>query len=102
MKRSPIRPVSKKRQSEGREYTRLAADFKARNPVCWIQHECSGARTTDCHHRVTRARWKDGYLVEANFVAACLEDHAYIHAHSTWATEAGWLASAPPVKERET
>ena len=95
MKRPPIRAVSRKRQSEYREYLRLAAEFKARNPVCWVQHECGGARTTDCHHRVPRARWRAGYLLESNWVAACAGDHAYIHAHPRWAAEAGWLANAP-------
>ena len=97
MKRSPIARQSKKREREDREYARLAKEFKERNPVCWVKFLCDGARTTDCHHRISRARWRAGYLREENFVATCFFDHMHIHTHPEWATENGWMASAPEV-----
>jgi len=97
VKRSPIARQSKKREREGRAYARLSKAFKEANPVCWVKGPHCTTRTVDCHHRVLRSRWKAGYLEESNFVAACFRCHAYIHTHPEWATEQGWMASAPEV-----
>ena len=97
MKRTAINRRSKKRDAEERVYLQMAKEFRERNPVCWVKGPNCTGRTTDCHHRVSRARWRAGYLEESNFVAACFRCHGHIHVNPVWATSEGWMASGPRV-----
>jgi ribosomal protein L32 len=84
MKRSPLRRISKKRQSELREYKKLGENF-LENKVC---EKCGRKRKLDIHHKAGRGRF---YLDVDTWMAVCRECHDYIHKWPKESREKGWL-----------
>ena len=91
-----IRPKSRKRLAEGREYANLRAKLvlhpSARCVVCWEQNG-QEHRPVDLHHR--REMGMGGsYTNPANVVPVCREAHDHIHANAEkdgWSRFMGYL-----------
>ena len=85
MKRSTLRKVSKKRQTEGREYSTLRKFYLADHPTCKV---CQTEPSCDIHHTEGRGRY---YLAIGTFLAVCRTCHQRIHDDPKWAEERGYL-----------
>jgi hypothetical protein len=88
MKRTPLRPRSKKRAALYVQRRRLVAEVLAAHPVCevpWCIHPA-----TDIHEPLTRAR--GGSITDPeNVKAVCRMHHDLIHLEPEWAYEFGFL-----------
>lgn len=84
MKRTRIRPVSRKRAAQDRLYSKLRKVFLDRHPICQV---CSSARATEVHHKAGRGAL---YLDIELWLAACHDCHQRITEHPAWAIEQGW------------
>lgn len=89
-----IRPKSRKRLAEGREYANLRAKLvlhpSARCVVCWEQNG-QEHRPVDLHHR--REMGMGGaYTNPSNVIPVCRNPcHEWIHSHPQEARELGFL-----------
>ena len=79
-----MRPVSKKRQREWKEYKEKTQIF-LENKVC---ERCNKKRRLDVHHKAGRGRF---YLAVDTWMAVCRECHDYIHKWPKESREKGWL-----------
>lgn len=89
-RKTPLRRVSKKRQSENRQYLKQRKAFLEAHPYCEACLEEGEARqATDIHHRNKRngARLLD----EEYWMSVCRKHHDWIHAHPAEARKLGWL-----------
>ena len=87
MKKTPLRRVSKKRQKELREYSKLRKAYLSEHPTCEV---CEEKPATDIHHR--HSRGLGGAFVDlSNFVGVCRSCHRMIHEQPSKARENGWL-----------
>lgn len=96
----PPNKVSPKRKEINADYTKLADEFKRKNPECIVRvnQYCTG-KTESVHHKRGRGR----YLLDVStFLPCCLSCHGYIEAHPKEAKEKRWsesrLASNEPHK----
>lgn len=80
-----MRRVSKKRQKESREYSRLRKDFLQELPYCEV---CARSKSTDIHHRKGRGKY---YLDVESWLSTCRSCHDRIHRNPIWAREKGFL-----------
>jgi hypothetical protein len=87
MKRTPLRKVSKKRQKELREYSKLRKAHLSEHPTCEV---CKERQATDIHHILARGRG-GGLNDTGNFLAVCRPCHTLIHEKPSYARENGWL-----------
>lgn len=100
MKRTPIRPVSKKRARLLRERKKLTDSMKREGPVCcgfvvWEEDSRGvdmgyfcGRRADDLHEIVSRAR--GGSITdEANVIPLCRVHHIWVTEHPKEAAELG-------------
>lgn len=87
LKRSPLRAVSKKRQKENRQYTKLRAEYLEEHPVCEI---CDSQRADQIHHRARRG---SNFLNADTFLALCANCHHTIETNGRWAREMGYIIS---------
>lgn len=87
--RHSIRPRSRKRANQEREYSKLRRKFLIENPVCQV--EGCGCEATDVHHRGGRIgkRLTDVSL----FMAVCRSHHNYIELHPQEAKAKGFSIS---------
>lgn len=99
MRRSPLAPVSKKRQQlnvKRRAFVRRMLDERqrceagARIVMLDTRHRCAFV-PVDVHEIVTRARGGD-ILDESNVLAICRLCHDWIHDHPQAASSVGLLA----------
>lgn len=86
LRRTRLRPVSKKRAKEGRTYSELRKEFLAANAWCLV---VAGKRTTEIHH--TAGRSGANYLDVSTWMAVSREGHVWIHAHPKESRARGWL-----------
>jgi 5-methylcytosine-specific restriction endonuclease McrA len=87
LKRTPIRPVSKRRVRENSLRRRVVLETFGRNPTC----ERCGARPADDVHELT-PRSKGGSIVDpANLTVLCRPCHDAVHLNPTTARAEGWL-----------
>ena len=87
MKRTPLRKVSKKRQEELSEYSKLRKAHLSQFPTCVV---CEERPATDIHHR--HSRGNGGSFVDPdNFLGVCRKCHTMIHEQPSKARENGWL-----------
>ena len=88
-----IRPKSRKRLAEGREYAKLRAKLvlhpSARCRVCW-EEKGADHRPTDLHHR-REMSMGGAYTNPANVAPVCRDCHETIHADTVTAHREGWL-----------
>jgi hypothetical protein len=81
LKRKCIRPVSKKRQKDNKEYTRLMKEFLLEHPKCTV---CHGA-ATEIHHSCGRQGKR---LTDVKFFKQlCSPCHRRVHDNPQWAKE---------------
>lgn len=74
MKRSRIKPVSKKRKDALVKYYALAKDYLHKHPTCEV--DGCGNKATEIHHK---ARRHGGLLLEVRFfMAVCRKCHRWI------------------------
>lgn len=81
LKRTPLRPVSKKRRGELKEYSVLRKVYLATFPKCW----CCPNPATDIHHR--HGRFKDRLNDTTFWIGVCRPCHDKIHSNPAWAYE---------------
>ena len=87
LRRSPLRPRSRKRQKLMREERVLKVKLLEERPICeW----CQQAPSLDPHHKKQRSAG-GAVLDENNIWMLCRECHSYAHAHPEQATKEGWL-----------
>jgi hypothetical protein len=86
-KKESLRPRSKKREAQEREYRALRLEFLSKHPDC---QRC-GNRATQVHHR----RGRCGQLLTDPdwFMAVCSPCHDFIELHPQQAKDAGWSLS---------
>lgn len=101
-KRKGVNPQSARRKADAVERRALVARLLAETPRCPARIVCRGARTTDVHERLTRAR--GGSITDerhGHMVALCRGCHAYITDHTGWADLTRWTLPSwhqcPPV-----
>lgn len=87
MKRSPIKPRSKKRISMYVERRKLVVEILKQHPQC---QRCATKKSTDVHEVKSRARG-GSILDRDNCVAVCRPCHSWITTHPRKAHEEGWL-----------
>lgn len=88
MKRSPLRPRSKKTAARYVQRRRLVAELLERFPTCQVPW-CNWP-STDIHEPLTRAR--GGSILDPdNAKAVCRMHHDLIHLEPGWAYELGFL-----------
>ena len=83
--RKRIKPVSKKRQKENKEYTRLRKEFLLENPRCAVAG-CTQP-STEVHHKARRFSF---YLRVDTWLAVCNSHHHEIEENGLWAKENGY------------
>ncbi len=94
MKRTPLKPRSKKTQALYKVRVPLVRELLEEYPLC---QRCLMARSVDAHELITRAR--GGSIIDKeNMVALCRECHNWIHTHSKQAGE--WLRRRDEPKPR--
>lgn len=86
MKRTRIRPVSKKRQGKLALYRKLRIEFLNEMKVCWV---CVRAKATDIHHK--NGRHNDRLNDVKHWLPVCRKCHDQIHSHPQKARDNGWL-----------
>lgn len=86
MKRSPLKPVSDKRQAQLREYTKLRRNFLKACPVCEV---CQKGKSWDIHHKAGRIGKR--LLDQFYWLAVCRTCHDLIHSNPAWAREQGFI-----------
>lgn len=84
-----IKPASKKRAKQNREYSKLRKQFLIQHPKCQV----SGCRqvATEVHHLAGRIG--DLLTDPKNFLAVCHEHHVEIENHPDLAKEKGYSKS---------
>lgn len=93
-RRVVLRPMSKRRQREAKEYSNLRKEFLEKRPICEAHHIVTGeakvfAASTDVHHM--KGRYGGNYLNRDSWLAVCRQCHTFIHEHPKWAREKGLL-----------
>jgi 5-methylcytosine-specific restriction endonuclease McrA len=87
LKRTPLRPVSKRRVRENALRRRVVLETFGRNPTC---ERCGVRPADDVHERVLRSA--GGSIVDpANLVALCRPCHTAVHHSPTQARAEGWI-----------
>jgi hypothetical protein len=99
---TPVKARSAKRDAAMVERRPLVARLLAETPRCPARIVCRGARTTDVHERLSRAR--GGSIVDerhGHMVALCRGCHDWITTHPAEAEAARWALpswhACPPV-----
>jgi hypothetical protein len=78
-----IRPISKKRAKQLREYKKLRKEF-LKDKMCAVYPQL---KATDVHHR----RGRIAYLLDqSTWLAVSRQGHTYIEEHPKEAYEKGW------------
>jgi hypothetical protein len=88
-KQKSIRPRSKKRATQEREYAKIRKVYLFCHPVCEVIG--CGCESTEIHHKKGRV----GELLtdERFFLAVCRPHHNYIESHPFEARDAGYSLS---------
>jgi hypothetical protein len=86
MKRTRLRPMSKKREAASKEYTAKRSLFLQQRPAC---ERCQRRPSRDVHH--VEGRYNGAYLDASTWKAVCRACHDWIHQHPSDARASGWL-----------
>lgn len=81
----PMKRISKKRQTESKEYSSKRLQFLTELPLC---EACMRATSTDVHHKAGRGK---NYLDVDTWLSVCRPCHEKIHREPIWAREKGFL-----------
>jgi hypothetical protein len=88
-KKESLRPRSKKRAKQEREYAKIRAIFLDDYPTCQVLYCETWA--TEVHHKKGRT---GGLLTDVRyFMAVCRDHHQRIEEHPEWAKEHGYSIS---------
>lgn len=93
MKRTRLRPVSRKRRSETkaraevRRVTFERAGYQCQAREVWLDIECGGP--LDCHEIVARSAYPGGHLDPSNTLALCRRHHDAVDAEPLKAAAKG-------------
>ena len=92
MRRTRIRPVSRKRQARDRHYQQARHDvYERAGGACEVLGpDCTGG-CEQVHHIAGRGG-SDPHRLD-NLVGACEPCHRTIHAYPDWARARGWMQS---------
>ncbi len=85
MKRTRLRPMSRKREREAKIYSAARRAFLDERPRCEV---CVKRKSQDVHHKSGRGK---NYLLEETWLAVCRGCHDEIHSNPTWAREREYL-----------
>jgi HNH endonuclease len=85
-RRTPLRPVSKKRAKQNGEYSKLKRQLIKDFSICEI---CWSTRAVDVHHRHGREGLR--LLDIHDWIFVCRDCHRMIHDHPQAARDAGLL-----------
>ena len=85
-RKTPMKRMSKRRQTESKIYSKKRAAFLAERPVCEI---CGVRASTDIHHVGGRAGGL--YLDETHWLALCRPDHDFLHRKPRLSREMGYI-----------
>lgn len=80
-----MRRMSKKRQTESKEYTAQRRKFLDKLPICEV---CGKANSTDVHHRKGRGKY---YLDDDSWLSVCRRCHDRIHVSPDWGRANGYI-----------
>jgi 5-methylcytosine-specific restriction endonuclease McrA len=97
VKRSPIAPVSARRQRESRKYAKVRELVMDRDEwSCKVGHWPDPAHRgmLVTHHVISRARAPLLWLDPDNLLTLCWDHHVAVHANVALATERGLIRSA--------
>lgn len=86
LRRTPIKRVGKKRQSERRIYGKLVHKIINGETLCAV-NGCENV-ATECHHRKGRGIH---YIEESSLMPICSFHHRKVHSNPSWAREFGYL-----------
>lgn len=81
-----IKKVSTRQQKLNAAYSIQAVIYKKNNPICKARIKCSGALTTDVHHRKGRGEY---LLDESSWLPVCRECHVWINENNKQAMALG-------------
>ena len=86
--------MSKRRQREAKEYSKLRKEFLAQRPICEAHHIVTGetkvfAASTDVHHM--KGRYGGNYLNRDSWLAVCRKCHDFCHTNPKEAEKLGLL-----------
>lgn len=100
--RKRVKPQSEKRQADMKVRRGVVAQLLAETPRCPARICCRGARTTDVHERLSRAR--GGSITDpahGHMVALCRACHDWITTHPAEAERMRWALPSwhrcPPI-----
>ena len=98
MKRTRIAPVSKKRQKEGSEYSRLRKEFLLAHPRCMCEGRIPGctALSTEVHHAAKRGV---NYLRVDTWRALSSHCHAWCEQHRKQAEAMGLTLTIEQIRK---
>jgi hypothetical protein len=86
MKRTRLRPMSKKREAAAKEYAKRREAFLASRPTC---ERCKRRASRDVHH--SAGRHGTNYLDTATWFAFCRACHDEVHRYPSQARATGFL-----------
>lgn len=89
--RSPINRVSTQQEKINRAYAVICPQFKNNHPICQARIKCSGALTTEIHHK--RGRGKAYMLDTTTYLACCHACHQFINENNEHAFALGFSES---------
>lgn len=86
-----MRKLSKKRERQYRDYSKVRKEFLLENPYCAARIPGCMIEATEVHHKKGKI---EGLLVDTdNFLAVCRSCHNYIEGHPNEAKEMGFSKS---------
>lgn len=89
--RTEINKVSTQQEKINRAYAVICPQFKKQHPICQARIKCSGALTTEIHHK--RGRGKAYMLDTTTYLACCSACHTWINEHNEQAFALGFSES---------
>lgn len=95
--RKEINRVSSKQDKINRAYAVICSQFKKDHPICQARIKCSGALTTEVHHK--RGRGKGYMLDSTTYLGCCGACHKWINENNEQATALGFCQSRLSIQE---
>lgn len=86
-KKVTIKPASKKRAKQNKEYQVIRIQFLINHPACEAMVKCKGNRATEVHH--VQGRIADLLTDTNNFLSVCHSCHEFIENNPNEAKEMG-------------
>lgn len=88
MKRSPINPISKRRQKEARIYQKERVEFLNAHPFCLIKSEVCNFHSTCVHHGAGRVG--KNFLDKETWFPSCWPCNQYLETNKAWGYKKGF------------